>query len=265
MLGAGVSVDGVTKRFGEHVTALRDVSLVLEPGELTLLAGPSGAGKSTLLNLIAGFDRPDAGRILVDGVPVSAMPDPARYRREVVGFVFQLHHLIAGLTAEENVEVALIPEGGRRTVRLERARAALADVGLGDRGGHRPAQLSGGERQRVALARALVCGPRLLLADEPTGALDSEAGREVLALLADLSRKRGVTVLLVSHEAEAARSADHVLELRDGRLTRCKTRAGCSANDGWVGSWAGRRGRSASSHPALMGNTFVVRRVLVGG
>jgi putative ABC transport system ATP-binding protein len=217
--GADVSVEGVTRRFGEHVTALRDVSLHLRPGELVLLKGPSGAGKSTLLNLIAGYDRPDAGRILVDGEPIDALRDVAAYRRGVIGFVFQLHHLIGGLTAEENVEVPLIPEGGRRAARLARARAALAEVGLGDRGGHRPAQLSGGERQRVALARALVGEPRLLLADEPTGALDSESGREVLHLLTDLARRKGVTVLLVSHDPGAARSADRVLTLRDGSLT----------------------------------------------
>jgi ABC-type lipoprotein export system ATPase subunit len=216
--GAAVRVEGVTKRYGEAVTALRDVSLRLEPGELVLLTGRSGAGKSTLLNLIAGFDRPDAGRILVDGHDVAALPDPARYRREVVGFVFQLHHLIGGLTAEENVEVPLIPGAGRRAARLARARAGLEEVGLGERRTHLPAQLSGGERQRVALARALVSGPRLLLADEPTGALDSDAARHVMALLAELSRRRGTTVLLVSHEPEAARAADRVVELRDGEL-----------------------------------------------
>ena len=217
--GAQLTVDGVTKRFGERITALQDVSFELSPGELVLLVGPSGAGKSTLLNLIAGFDRPDRGRIVVDGRCVASMRDPARYRREVVGFVFQLHHLIGGLTAEENVEVPLIPGGGRRAARLQRARAALAEVGLGDRGGHRPAQLSGGERQRVALARALVGGPRLLLADEPTGALDSDSGREVLALLTGLSRRSGVTVLLVSHDPGAPSRADRVLRLRDGRVT----------------------------------------------
>ena len=223
--GAQLRVQGVSKRFGERITALQDVSFEVGPGELVLLTGPSGAGKSTLLNLIAGFDRPDSGRILVDGEWVGSMPDPARYRREVIGFVFQLHHLIGGLTAEENVEVALIPSGGRRTARMRRARAALAEVGLGDRGGHRPAQLSGGERQRVALARALVCGPRLLLADEPTGALDSESGREVMALLARLARRKGVTVLLVSHDPEARRSADRVLQLRDGHLTAAQPSA----------------------------------------
>jgi ABC-type lipoprotein export system ATPase subunit len=216
--GASVLVEGVAKRYGERVTALDDVSFTLEPGELVLLVGPSGAGKSTLLNLVAGFDHPDAGRIVVDGRPVAELDDPARYRREVVGFVFQLHHLIGGLTAEENVEVPLIPAGGPRELRLRRARQALAEVGLDARRTHRPAQLSGGERQRVALARALACEPRLLLADEPTGALDSESGAEVLELLTRLSRRHGVTVLLVSHDPLALTRADRVLELRDGRL-----------------------------------------------
>ena len=182
--GAEVAIDAVTKRYGALVTALHDVSLHLEPGELVLLTGPSGSGKSTLLNLIAGFDRPDAGRIVVGGEPVASLPDPARFRREVVGFVFQLHHLIPGLTAEENVEIPLIPTVRRRAERLARARAALHEVGLDERLAHLPAELSGGERQRVALARALVGRPRLLLADEPTGALDSEASTQVLELLA---------------------------------------------------------------------------------
>ena len=184
-----------------------------------LLTGPSGSGKSTLLNLVAGFDRPDTGSILVGGQAVAELDDPARFRREVVGVVFQLHHLIAGLTAEENVEVPLIPVVHRRAARLARARAALADVGLVERALHLPAQLSGGERQRVAIARAMVGHPRLLLADEPTGALDSAASEEVLDLLAELARRHGTTVLLVSHEEDAERHVDRVLELRDGRLT----------------------------------------------
>ena len=217
--GAEVLLEAVTKRYAERITALREVSLHVRSGELALLTGRSGAGKSTLLNLIAGFDHPDSGRILVDGESVPELRDPARYRREVVGFVFQLHHLIEGLTAEENVEVPLIPGGGRRAERLDRAQAMLEEVGLAERREHRPSQLSGGERQRVALARALVCGPRLLLADEPTGALDSTSAREVMVLLTELSRRHGVTVLLVSHEPDADRHADRVLELRDGGLT----------------------------------------------
>ena len=217
--GAEVAIDAVTKRYGALVTALHDVSLHLEPGELVLLTGPSGSGKSTLLNLIAGFDRPDAGRIVVGGEPVASLRDPARFRREVVGFVFQLHHLIPGLTAEENVEIPLIPTVRRRAERLARARAALHEVALDERLAHLPAELSGGERQRVALARALVGRPRLLLADEPTGALDSEASTQVLELLAARSREHGTTVLLVSHEPDAARHADRVVRIRDGRIT----------------------------------------------
>jgi len=217
--GAQVVVEHVRKRFGERVTALGDVSLQVGAGEFVLLTGPSGSGKSTLLNLIAGFDRPDAGRILVGGQSVGDVADPARFRREMIGFVFQLHHLMAGLSAEENVEVPLIPSVSRRAERLERARAALHDVALDGRLTHRPAQLSGGERQRVALARALVGRPRLLLADEPTGALDSAASAEVMELLTTLSRRTGTTVLLVSHEADAAGHVDRVVRMRDGAIT----------------------------------------------
>jgi ABC-type lipoprotein export system ATPase subunit len=216
--GAEVVAEGVGRRFGERIVALADVGLRIMPGELVLISGPSGAGKSTLLNLLAGFDRPDSGRILVAGQPLEQLRDVARFRREVLGFVFQLHHLISGLSAEENVEIPLIPSERRRAARLARARAALADVGLAERSTHRPAQLSGGERQRAALARALVGRPRLLLADEPTAALDSAAGKEVLGLIADLSRRDGTTVVLVSHDPEAGRLADRVLRLRDGRL-----------------------------------------------
>jgi putative ABC transport system ATP-binding protein len=216
--GADIVAESVGKRFGERVTALERVSFEIAPGELILVSGPSGAGKSTLLNLLAGFDRPDSGRIDVAGQPLARLRDPARFRREVLGFVFQLHHLLAGLTAEENVEIPLIPVERRRGDRLRRAREALADVGLDQRAAHLPGQLSGGERQRVALARALVTSPRLVLADEPTAALDTVAGEQVLALLAGLCRRDGTTVVLVSHDPEAARLADRVLRLRDGRL-----------------------------------------------
>jgi putative ABC transport system ATP-binding protein len=213
-----VVVEGVGKSFGDRIRALDDVSLTLAPGEFVLLTGPSGSGKSTLLNLVAGFDRPDAGTIVVGGLSVADLDDAARFRRDVIGVVFQLHHLIPGLTAEENVEVPLIPDVRRRSERLRRARAALADVGLEERRTHLPAQLSGGERQRVAIARAMVRRPRLLLADEPTGALDSAASDEVLELLAGLSARHGTTVLLVSHEPEAERHVGRVLRMRDGRL-----------------------------------------------
>ena len=217
-MGAEVVVSGLTKAFGERIVALDDVSFRLSPGEFALLRGPSGSGKSTLLNLIAGLDEADAGEVLVDGERVAGLADTARYRRDVIGFVFQLHHLIAGLTAVENVEIPLIPSGSSRTERMARARAALSEVGLEDRDDHLPSQLSGGERQRVAIARALVRGPRLLLADEPTGALDSQAGHQVIAVLGDLQRRHGMTVLLVSHDPGAAAMAEHVIEMRDGRI-----------------------------------------------
>ena len=216
--GVDVVVEDVAKRFGERVQALDGVSFTIAPGEVVLLTGPSGSGKSTLLNLVAGFDAPDAGRIAVGGRSVAELEDPAAFRRDVVGVVFQLHHLIPGLTAEENVEVPLIPDVRRRAERLERARAALADVGLGERRTHLPSELSGGERQRVAIARAMVRHPPLLLADEPTGALDSVASEDVLTLLRELSRRHGTTVLLVSHEVDAERYADRVLRMRDGRM-----------------------------------------------
>ncbi len=227
--GADVVVRGVSKRFGARITAVRDVSFALQPGEFALLTGPSGSGKSTLLNLIAGFDRPDDGDIRVGGQDVATLDDPARFRREVIGFVFQLHHLIAGLTVEENVEVALLPSARRRADRLARVADALRDVGLHERGTHLPAELSGGERQRVALARAMVGRPRLLLADEPTGALDSVASAEVMELLHALSRRTGTTVLLVSHEPEAALQVDRTLRMRDGRLVSDQARAGARA------------------------------------
>ncbi len=216
--GADIRVDHVVKRFGERVVALDGVSFAVAPGEVVLLTGPSGSGKSTLLNLVAGFDTPDEGTITVGGEDVADLPDAARYRRDVIGFVFQLHHLIPGLTAEENVEVPLIPVVRRRVERLRRARVALADVGLSERTTHLPGELSGGERQRVAIARAMVGRPRLVLADEPTGALDSVASEEILDLLNSLAREHGTTVLLVSHEPDAQRHVHRVLHLRDGRL-----------------------------------------------
>jgi len=216
--GAEVIVEHLRKSYGEQVTALRDVSFRVAAGEFVLLTGRSGSGKSTVLNMIARLDRPDGGRVLVDGRDVTTVRDVARYRREDVGIVFQLHHLLSGLTAEENVEVVLLPTAIGRRERRDRARAALADVGLAARASHLPDELSGGERQRVAIARAIVARPRLLLADEPTGALDSQTSREILALLQRLRSERGMTVLLVSYEPEAVDCVDRVLYLQDGRI-----------------------------------------------
>lgn len=216
--GASLVVDHVSRVYPGGVRALEDVSFQLEAGELALLTGRSGAGKSTLLNLIAVLDRPDAGRIVVDGVSLDELPDPARYRREVVGFVFQLHHLIGALNAEENVEIPLLATRVPTPERRERARLALEQVGMATRAHHRPAQLSGGERQRVAVARALVNRPRLLLADEPTASLDEESAEELLALLGGLRTAAGCTILLVSHDPVAPSHATRVLRMHDGRL-----------------------------------------------
>ncbi len=214
--GARVVVSGVRKSFEQgRVRALRDVTLTVEPGELVALTGASGSGKSTLLNLIAALDEPDEGSITVDGRPLDALRDAARYRAETIGFIFQAHNLLPTLTACENVQ---IPMFGRRPrqEREARARELLRQVGLEGRADARPSVLSGGERQRVAIARALANGPTLLLADEPTGALDLETGSQVLALLDELRRRHGMTILLVTNDVEVAAHADRTLSLRDG-------------------------------------------------
>jgi putative ABC transport system ATP-binding protein len=202
--GAAVDVRNVRKSFGD-ITPLDGLSFHLDPGDFVAVTGPSGSGKSTLLNLVGALDRPDAGEILVGGEDVARLVDPARYRSEVVGFVFQFHHLLPTLTALENVQLPMLG----RPDRVERARALLGQVGLEARERSRPATLSGGERQRVALARALANEPRLLLADEPTGALDAETGAQIVALL------RGVdaTILLVTNDDAVAAQADRTIEL----------------------------------------------------
>ncbi len=218
MSGAEVVVANVRKTFdGGRITALADVSLDAAAGELVSLTGPSGSGKSTLLNLIGALDEPDAGRITVDGVQLDGI-DAAEYRAKTVGFVFQFHHLIPTISALDNVQVPMLGRGRDRAARLGTARELLAEVGLAGRAGSVPGTLSGGERQRVAIARALANGPRLLLADEPTGALDSETGGQVLALLQRLRAERGMTVLLVTNDDDVAATADRTLRLRDGHV-----------------------------------------------
>jgi putative ABC transport system ATP-binding protein len=215
--GASVVVDRVRKAFeGGRIVALDSVSFAVEPGELVALTGPSGCGKSTLLNLVGALDRPDAGSILVDGEALERVADLTEYRAATVGFVFQLHNLIPTLNALENVQVPMLGRRRGRQEREARARELLREVGLGERESARPATLSGGERQRVAIARALANEPRLLLADEPTGALDSETGRHVLDLLGALRDRRGMTILLVTNDDDVAARADRTLRLRDG-------------------------------------------------
>ncbi|HTS73524.1 MAG TPA: ABC transporter ATP-binding protein [Gaiellaceae bacterium] len=218
MPGAEVVVEHVRKSFDSgRIRALEDVSLHLAPGELVALTGPSGSGKSTLLNLIGSLDRPDAGTITVDGSPLLA-GDASAYRAGTVGFVFQFHNLIPVLSAAENVQVPMFGRGASRAEREARAESLLREVGLAERAKALPPTLSGGERQRAAIARALANDPRLLLADEPTGALDSESGRQIVSLLRHLREARGMTILLVTNDHDVAAQADRVVELRDGRL-----------------------------------------------
>jgi ABC-type lipoprotein export system ATPase subunit len=216
--GAAVEVDHVAKTYGGRIRALRDVSLRVAPGEVVALTGPSGCGKSTLLNVIAAIERPDSGRVLVDGVCVTDLERPVAYRRDTFGFVFQLHHLLPMLTARANVELPLIAAGVPRAERRRRALGLLSEVGLLPRAEERPATLSGGERQRVAVARALVNEPRLLLADEPTGSLDSESGRLVLAVLDRARARRGMTLLTASHDPVLGDRADRVVRMADGAI-----------------------------------------------
>ena len=216
--GAEVVVDHVRKAFEDgRIRALEDVSLRLEPGEFAALTGPSGSGKSTLLNLIGALDRPDAGAIAVDGRRLDGS-EATEYRAATVGFIFQFHNLIPVLTAAENVQVPMMGRGLARAERERRAAELLAEVGLAKRAQAYPPTLSGGERQRVAIARALANDPRLLLADEPTGALDSETGAQIVSLLQRLRARRGMTILLVTNDRSIAERADRLLELRDGRI-----------------------------------------------
>jgi putative ABC transport system ATP-binding protein len=216
-----VALHGVSKVYGSRsgaVTALRDVSVDLPAGTFTAIMGPSGSGKSTLLQCAAGLDRPTSGEVYLSGQPLGKLSETklTLLRRERIGFVFQSFNLLPSLTAELNVALPL-RLAGRRPSR-QQVRAVLATVGLADRARHRPAQLSGGQQQRVAIARALIAKPDVLFADEPTGALDSTTGREVLGLLRGLVDRERQTIVMVTHDAVAASYADRVVFLADGRL-----------------------------------------------
>jgi len=221
-----ISVRGLSMRFtsgGAAVDVLADISLDVPPGQFLAVAGPSGSGKSTLLGLVAGLDQPTAGGITVAGVEITRLGEDAlaRFRRDTIGYVFQSYHLIPTLTALENVAVPLELAGEPHA--LNRAGALLAEVGLAGRAHHYPVQLSGGEQQRVAVARAVCRRPRLLLADEPTGNLDSATGKQIIELLVDLHRNLGSTLVLVTHDGALAAHADRVVTLRDGRIVSDET------------------------------------------
>jgi len=216
--GAEVVVDHVSRSFEDgSIPALVDVSFRVAEGEFVAVTGPSGCGKSTLLNLIGALDRPDSGEIDVAGERVSDV-DGADYRASVVGFVFQFHNLIPTLTAAENVQLPMLGRGLSRGERVTRAHGLLDEVGLSGRRSAYPTTLSGGERQRVAIARALANAPRLLLADEPTGALDTATGAQIVELLRRVRDQRGTTIVLVTNDPDVARAADRTLRIRDGRI-----------------------------------------------
>jgi len=216
-----IEIAGVGMRFtsgDRSVDVLADVTLAIPPRQFVAIAGPSGSGKSTLLGLIAGLDRPSAGRIRVGGAEVTALGEDAlaRFRLDTIGYIFQSFHLIPTLTALENVAVPLELAGEPDAV--PRARALLGEVGLGDRAEHYPVQLSGGEQQRVAVARAVARRPPVLLADEPTGNLDSATGKQIIELILGLNRTLGSTLVLVTHDPALAAHADRLITLRDGRV-----------------------------------------------
>ena len=219
---------GLSRRYvmgKEPVDALAGVDLEVDTGEFVALVGPSGSGKSTLLNLFGGLDRPSAGEIWVGDLELGKATDKrlVRYRREQVGFIFQSFNLLPTRTSVENVEVPLMLAGVDRRTRRERALQLLDQVGLGRRANHKPNELSGGEQQRVAVARALANDPLLLLADEPTGNLDSKTGTEILAMLQEILVQGKRSIVLVTHDAGVASHADRIVHLLDGRIQRIET------------------------------------------
>ena len=203
------------------VTALSDVSLSIGRGQMIAIQGPTGGGKSTLLQMLGALERPTSGTVALGDDVLSSMPDRrlAAIRAKEIGFVFQGFNLIPTLTAQENVETALAPLGIAKADRRRRAAEALASVGLGDRGDHRPSELSGGQQQRVAIARALVKEPDVLLADEPTGNLDEETRDEIMDLLEGLWRDKGLTLVVVTHDSAVAKRAQRRLHIKQGKLT----------------------------------------------
>jgi len=207
-------IEGVFKTYPGGIEAVKGVSLTVHDGEMLAIMGKSGSGKSTLLSLIGTLDKLDAGRILIHGQDISKIRDLARFRREEIGFVFQLHYLLPHLTLLDNVALPL--QGKRDALAL--ARMALEQVGLGHRLDHVPAKVSGGERQRAAIARAIVNRPRVLLADEPTGNVDSESEAALLDLFASLQRELGMTLVVVTHERGVAERADRIVHYRDGQI-----------------------------------------------
>ena len=204
---------------GEEIRALDGIDFAVKRGEFVSVMGPSGSGKSTLLNMIGALDKPTSGKVLIDGEDLATIRNIDEFRASKVGFVFQLHNLIPTLTAKENVEIPMVGQTRRRQ-RQARSEELLSLVGLSDRMKHLPNQLSGGQRQRVAVARALANNPPLVLADEPTGNLDTTAGSELMQLLQELNNSKGVTFIVVTHDLNVARQTNRVVVMGDGRIIR---------------------------------------------
>ena len=215
-----VEAIGLTKIYGngEAVRALDNVSFRVHAAEFVAVMGPSGSGKSTLLNMIGALDRPTSGKVLINGQDISQQHDLDRFRAQTVGFVFQMHNLIPTLTALENVAVPMQGQGGSERAHHKRAEDLLGMVGLHGRGHHMPAQLSGGQRQKVAIARALANNPAIVLADEPTGNLDSTSGDELMSVFEQLHSQHGTTIMIVTHDPTVARRTHRILMMQDGKI-----------------------------------------------
>jgi putative ABC transport system ATP-binding protein len=214
-----------TKKYvqkNREITALNDVTLSIKTGDMVAIQGPTGGGKSTLLQLLGGLDRPSSGGIEIDGRDIEKLGDSelAAIRAKLIGFVFQNFNLIPTLSAIENVELALVPLGIKKDERKSMSQAALESVGLGDRADHLPTELSGGQQQRVAIARALVKEPAVLLADEPTGNLDEETRDEIIGLLENLWKEKGITLIIVTHDSAVAKRAKTRLHIKNGKVTQ---------------------------------------------
>jgi putative ABC transport system ATP-binding protein len=216
------SVSRIYKMGKENVIALDSVNLDIEDGEFVAIMGPSGSGKSTLANVIGGLDKINSGTIIVDGEELSKLNDRhlSAYRNKKIGFVFQAFNLIPTFTAQENVTLPLIITGVPAKIRRQKAYECLKMVGLENRAGHKPSELSGGERQRVSIARALVNEPKIIIADEPTGNLDSKKSAEIISVLKKLNTSQKITILVITHDPDVAREADRTLRMQDGKISR---------------------------------------------